>query len=298
MIMSEFAKLFLMGENKIYPFIIGGQECYLAKTIDTYGIAIPYNGEKKIYDTFVGMELLSSFVIFDKKEIPVLALRAPKTVSIDNFSLIAEDFISPNNRSFILNDPYDWVEKWKEIFGNSIKNKMVYDIIGELFVLRETYKKDKTVVWVGRKGGTHDIVAEKEIFEVKTTIRKTENVVEINSSYQLSTEKTTHLAFVRVEEKPHSELSINSLVEDLSNLGYDKNEIEKYLDNEGYKIGSRYRNITYDLLSYYLYDITKKSFPVIGLDKINTLAPLENIIGYRLTIDLLPIEKTVVFEKE
>ena len=33
---------------------------------------------------------------------------------------------------------------WKEIFGDSIKSKMIYDVIGELVSLKNIFKKDKS----------------------------------------------------------------------------------------------------------------------------------------------------------
>lgn len=283
----------------LLPINEGEAICYLNKTSSCYRVAVPTNFAKEIKEKFVGIEIYNTFVNLPNKEaIPVLVLQSPYTVDVKTFLLVASDFIDKENREVILNTPYEWIDKWKEIFGNSIRNKMVFDVVGEMYALLQKYKDDKTLEWVGPLSGTHDIVGENGIFEVKTTTRKTENVVGIHSSYQLSTEKNTKLLFVRLEEKPYAGLSINNLVNQLIDLGFDSNILENNLSEIGYQIGNRERDKTYDLLSFYEYEINCKNFPIISLESINKLAPKSNILGYELKIDLTPIEKEIIFEKE
>jgi len=290
--------VFLMSNDTLMPITLDNLTSYLAKNNTSYSVAIPFNCVKPINEEFVGMDVYTSYANFDGKSIPVLVLKAPYTVDIDKLVLIAADFISTQNRNTIIEDPYIWIDKWKDIFGDSIKKKMVFDVIGEMLTLKTFYSNDKSLLWVGQEKGTHDIVGKDNIFEVKTTLRKTENIVGIHSSYQLSTDKNTQLVFVRLEKKPHASLSINNLLVELINLGYDSNELEKSLESNGFKTGSRSRDETYDLLSLYIYDVNASNFPIINIEDINNFAPFKNILGFELKIDLSPIDKKILFEKE
>lgn len=290
--------LFLMSNDTLMPITLDNITSYLAKNNVSYSVAIPFEFTKPINEEFVGMDFFTSYANFDDKTVPVLVLKAPYTVDVDKLILIAADFIKLENRDSIVSNPFEWIDKWKEIFGDSIKKKMVFDVIGELLALKTFYLKNKTLKWVGQEKGTHDIVGENNIYEVKSTLKKTENVVGIHSSYQLSNDKDTKLVFVRLEKKPHSSLSINLLLKDLISLGYDSNELEKSLEFIGFKIGNRLRDDTYDLLSLYIYDVTIDNFPIISIEDINKYAPHNNILGYELKVDLTPIEKTILFEKE
>lgn len=290
--------VFLMSNDTLMPITLDNLTSYLAKNNTSYSVAIPFDSKKPISEEFVGMSIFTSYANFNGHSLPVLVLKAPYTVDIDNLVLVAADFISAENRDDIINNPYVWIDKWKDIFGDSIKKKMVFDVIGELLALKTFYLTDKSLVWVGQERGTHDIVGKDYIYEVKTTLRKTENFAGIHSSYQLSTEKKTQLIFVRLEKKPHSPLSIDNLVRELIELGYDSNDLERNLENNGFKIGSRSREETYDLLSLYSYDVNCKNFPIISIEDINVHAPLKNILGFELKIDLSPVEKNILFEKE
>ncbi len=290
--------VFLMTEDTLMPITICDLTCYLAKDKVSYSVAIPCEYKKPISESFVGLEISTSFANFENKSIPVLVLEAPYTVDIDKLVLIASDFLNVDNRKDVLNDPYVWIDKWKEIFGDSIKKKMVFDVIGEMLALKTFYGIDKSLVWVGQEKGTHDIVGKDNIYEVKSTLQKTGNIVGVHSSYQLSTDKNTYFVFVRLEKKPHSILSINSLEKDLIKLGYDSADLEKSLELNGYKVGNRSRDETYDLLSLYIYDVNNQNFPIIGLDEINNYAPYKNIIGYEFKVDLQPLEKDILFQKK
>lgn len=291
-------KVFLMSNGTLMPITLENLTSYLAKNNTSCSVAIPFTHKKQIFEEFVGMDVSTSYANFDDESIPVLVLKAPNTVDIDKFIMIAADFIRFENRESLNNDPYDWIDKWRKIFGDSIKKKMVYDVIGEMLALKTFYSTDKTLEWIGQENCTHDIVGKDFIYEVKSTLIKTENIVYIHSSYQLSTNKNTNLVFVRLEKKPHSSLSINSLLKDLIAMGYNQTYLEESLQKNGFKEGNRNREETYDLLSLYVYKVNKLNFPIISLQDINSNAPLKNILGFELKIDLTPIEPKILFEKK
>ena len=293
---------YLINQIKKMPFMLNGtvieinneNGCgFLYNGQLEYAIAIPYDYEEDISEEFVGISLSTNFLNYGETSIKVLYLHASNTIDIDKFAYVGAHFLDNSNRDKILFDPCKWVDEWKEIFGDSIKHKMVYDVIGELVSLKYIYQNDNTAKWEGPNNGTHDIVTNDTLYEVKSTQLKTDSKVTINSAFQLMPEKKERLYFCRLELKPYSN-SINSLVDDLVLLGYNKNELEIALQKLGYRKGSRARSICYDVLEIRSYEVNDYNFPVISLESINKLGPQNNILNYTLTLDLNCISYTKI----
>lgn len=293
---EKILNVFLMTENTMMEINDNNCISYLAKGFNSYSIAIPYNLDLEVSQDFVGMKISILYTNYDNNSIRSICLTADHSVDPAKFALVAADFASSDNRRILLTNPYEWVDKWRSIFGDSLKKKMVYDVLGEMVALKYAYEEDKTFVWMGPDAGTHDLVALENIAEVKSTVKKTENIVSINSSYQLSTTKPTKLMFVRLEKKPYC-LTINKLIEQLVRLGYPENKLEESLSNLGYKKGDRQRDESFDLLSLYRYEINKENFPLFTVSDINQFAPNNNIIGYTISLDLTSVNHEVLFEK-
>lgn len=294
---KQLSYIFDLEERKAYKILLDDLATYILKINGMYYVGIPFN-KHKVNEKFVGMQIKTEMLVYDNVSINCLCLIAGDNIDYDKFMLISEDFAKTSNRALILKDPYSWIDKWRTLFGDSLSNKKIYDVLGELISLRECYKRDKSYIWEGPNSGTHDLVGEKSIVEVKTTHLKKANIVGIHSSFQLSVDKPTNLFFVRLEKKPYC-LTINKLVKELSSLGYDETKLEDSLSKLGYSKGSRSREASYDLLSLYSYPISKETFPVFGLDELNDkFAPSKNIISYSLEIDLSGIIHDVIYEKE
>lgn len=293
---------YLINQIKKMPFMLNGTVLeinneagsgYLYKSQLEYSIAIPFEYEKDIIEEFVGISLSTNYLNYNNTSFKVLYLHARNTIDIEKFAYVGAHFLSDKNREIILNNPYNWVDEWKEIFGDSIKNKMVYDVIGELVSLKYIYQNDNTAKWEGPNNGTHDIVASTILYEVKSTQKKNDSKITINSTFQLSHNQIEKLYFCRLELKPYSN-SINSLVKDLVLMGYNEIELETSLQKIGYRKGSRLRNICYDVLELRSYDVNKENFPIITLEEINKLGSQNNIINYTLTLDLNCINHTQI----
>lgn len=293
---KEILKVFLMKESTMMSLNDDGCISYLARGHNTFAIAIPFNLEIDINQDFVGMKLSKSFINYDNNSISSLCLTAYDTVDPKKFALIAADFANSQNRRVLLTNPFEWIDRWRVLFGDSLKKKMVYDVLGELIALKTAIQEDKSLVWMGPSAGTHDIVGDDNIFEVKTTLKKTEYLVSVNSSYQLSTTKPTSLIFVRLEKKPYC-LTINQLVSTLISLGYLEKDLEESLESLGYPKGDRNREEPYDLLSILQYPIDKETFPLFTIDDINNYAPKSNIVSYSIGLDLSNIDHKTIFEK-
>ena len=286
---DEIFKISLIKPNSVVKLESNNLDGYMLKNNDEYAVAIPFDYSIDIHEEFVGMALSTNYLNFDNQSIKVLYLHASINVDLDKFCYVASEFTEIKNREKIIANPRNWVDDWKNIFGDSIKNKRIYDTIGELLALKYLFSIDKSAKWMGPSSGTHDIVLDKKVVEVKSSIKKSETVVEINSRFQLQDDKKEELFFCRLEAKPYA-YSINSLVNDLVNDGYPQDELEKSLFDLGYKKGSRERTITFDLLEMLSFDVNNQNFPIIKLEELNSFAPKKNILNYTLKLDLSSLD--------
>ena len=262
---------------------------YLCKNYDKFLIAIDCDYSEPLLEEFVGVKICTNYLNMNGETRKVLCMECDDTIDFDKFVSIGANFLDLKNRKKILKNPYSWIDEWKKIFGNHIKNSMIYDVVGELVSLKEILKIDKTAKWVGPADGTHDIVSQLCVYEVKTTINKTSNNIHINSAFQLSSDVDEYLYFCRLEKKPRG-VSIKSLVLELMVLGYNKDELEESLSKAGIKKGSRAFKETYDILEIRSYKVTNENFPILSKEEINQLAPKKNIVNYSLELDLTPVE--------
>lgn len=290
---NEILKLSLMKKGSVVPVCQGNDVTYLCRDFDGYAVAIPYDDDKVLNESFVGITLSTNTLNVDDKSFKVLYLYMVETGDLKKFAYIASEFIDLENRDNLLHNPYSWIDAWNEMFGNSKKKYMISDVVAELAAFKEVYKLNKTAKWVGPKDGTHDIVYEGGVVEVKSTTNKKNNYVSINSQFQINPDENERLFFVRLEPKPYAE-SIDSLVESLVQMGYSKSELEDNLSHMGYRAGNRTRKQTYDVLSIYSYKVDEDHFPVIALDDLNSLSGVKNIIGFKLTLDLSAVPYEVI----
>ena len=293
-LINEIKKLAMMKNGSVLPIRQGNDIVYLNKSIDGYAIAIPFNDERTFNETFVGISLLTNTLNYDNKSFKVLYLFMTSLGDLDKFAYIGAEFIDVKNREGLLLDPYQWVDAWKEMFGDSKKKYIITDVLAELIALREVFSNDKTAKWEGPNDGTHDIVLKDKVVEVKSTTNKTNNYVSINSRFQLNPTLNEELYFIKLEPKPYA-LSIDSIVDELVSMGYPATELEDSLKKMGYEQGSRNRKRTYNLLSMTSYKVNEENFPIVSLESINNLTKSKNIVGFKLTVDLSTIPgKTLV----
>lgn len=290
---NEILKLSIMKKGSVVPIYQGNDATYLCRDFDGYAVAIPYDDDKILNESFVGITLSTNILNVEDKSFKVLYLYMVETGDLKKFAYIASEFIDLENRENLLHNPYSWIDAWNEMFGNSKKKYMISDVVAELAAFREVYKLNKTAKWVGPKDGTHDIVYEGGVVEVKSTTNKKNNYVSINSQFQINPDENEKLFFVRLEPKPYAE-SIDTLVETLEQMGYSRSELEDNLSHMGYRAGNRTRKQTYDVLSIYSYKVDEDHFPVIVLDDLNSLSSVKNIIGYKFTLDLSAVPYEVI----
>ena len=296
MAFNEIENLEFLANGNIYKLKSPELDGVLVKDPVHYLVVIPYNWETMFFDTFMGIEFKSDYLnIAGGQAEKVLILKAKASIDFAKFKYIAYDFVLKANRQEIISNPQKWTDQWRNIFGDSIKKKMVFDVVGELISFYHILKDNKTAKWVGAEKGSQDIVADKFLAEVKTTTKKKDYLININSAIQIQKEKPEFLYFCRLEEKPHSLYSINYLVRELENLGYPRNELEDSLHQLGLSLGNRDRDKTYDLIELLSFEVQKAGFPVFDLEKLNAHYPTHPILDYKLLIDLSSFDKTIIY---
>ena len=275
-----------MPSGQIHLICNGEMDGFLHRAKGKYCVAIEdTKGIDDFEERFVGITITTDYINYQNKSKKVIYMYISDKEDLDKFSIIAEDFLSIANRNELLNNTFDWINSWRNLFGDTIKKKKVFDVIGEMLVFKYIYAKDKTAVWAGPSSGSQDIVSQYRNFEVKSTTIKVGNVVHISSAFQLDVKKQSELYFVRLEKKDYA-LTIDSLANDIVNMGYDRTKIETCLCQLGYPVGNKDRKKSYDVLEIKKYSIDETNFPIMTLADINKITKSKNIIGYVFTVDL------------
>ena len=262
-----------------------------------YGVFVLYEGPD-IYESFSGAMIRSTVLdIEGLGERNALVLSSDINELRNEFSLICEDFVNPGSngekREDLLNNPLNWWERWRELLGDSETNKMVYDIVGELWAVLKLYELKEEPYWSAAKVNSHDIELQNraEAYEVKTTLKKDSATIRASSQFQFFSEKPLYLIFTRLEESL-SGLSIDDLLERIE--GYDSKHISEYNDYlESHQLGkgSHFRKQKYKILERNKYPVDE-SFPRITEEafKGNRLPKGITHIEYSISLDGLSHE--------
>lgn len=277
-------------------FEFDGDVKYIISKIDNhYVFSIPL--ENKIDDInhkFVGMKLKNDTFILGDEKFECLSLFIKDNSNIEMIVTVGRNFLCKENRDKIMLNPNEWADDWRNIFGDTLRKYMISDVLAELFVLKLLYKKDKTFRWQGPLAGTYDIVGKDKVVEVKSTTHKSLFVVSINSEHQINFNVNEDLYLVRLEKKPYAE-SINSVKKELSEMGYDENDLNELLFLKGYNHGDNKLNETFEILDVYKYCVNENNFPKLSIKDLNDKTTSKNIIGYTLKLDLSTIKNEKVW---
>lgn len=218
-----------------------------------------------------------------------IELLSERMYNEDEFLFICMKFLEAGangeNRKMILNNPQDWVNKWTKLLGNKSADERVYPYIGELLVLRHLLTEGKTAYLTTQ--GSHDIETENENYEVKTTMMRYDSIIEVHSQNQFASlnGNPLYLYFVRLENSFRG-VSINSLIKELENLGYNVEDIIELTKD----LNSILKSKCYKILEISEYRIDD-DFPKITNESfVNNQLP-SNVIGIKYTIDLSGLSK-------
>ena len=199
--------------------------------------------------------------------------------------MICSNFLNPGDlgeeRALLISKPQQWVDKWSVLIGNKKSNQSIYPAIGELIILKYLYSKDKSAQMTSF--GSVDIETNTSNYEVKTTINRYDTLITVHSKYQLNKVdgKPLFLYFVRLENSLTG-LSFNSLINSLTQLGYDISSIKAKYEN----INSELKNQCFRIDEVKEYAIDDKFPKIVDSSFKNGKIP-ENIVGLEYTINLI-----------
>ena len=181
------------------------------------------------------VNLYNKHLIINGEEKNLLLLTCESDERRYEFASIAAVFLDPGkdgtDRAMVSNEPLSWWKKWKDLLGNASVEKSVHSVLGELLTLKYLALNSDPAnlpLWAGPKGMSIDIEQNDKKYEVKTTTNKYENIITVNSQFQLSSIFNADLFFIRVEEMSTGE-SINSIFDDLVGLGYSGEDLNEGL---------------------------------------------------------------------
>lgn len=269
------------------------------RTSDYYGVAIPYTGEA-VNEKFTSVNLIDNSSIditdskfeFDEYGNNYLLLRCNNLELQNEFALICSDFVYPdkngNHRKEITKSPVEWWESWKGLLGNISVDYKPYCVIAELITFNLLLEKGYNVKWAGPDSSSHDILGDNFDIEVKSSLRKYENIVHIAGEYQLNDNgKPLYLCFCKLESSNNG-YSIDSLVDLLvSKYNISRIELNTKLKRIGYPEGNSSRRQNYVLLDMLLFKVDDE-FPKITKKNQDKWPSAFSKIEYELNLTGLP----------
>lgn len=242
---------------------------WTVKYLDCYGVAIPYSGEETINESFSNAKIRSDILNVNKGvQQKAIILTADFSVAKEPFSFLCEALVSPGlngaNRLSIAGSPVEWWQEWKELLGNRDIDEIIYDTLGELCALEYYVKNGEEADWGGPDSATYDIELKEGYVEVKSTTSRSKKEITISSQFQLDPPgKNLDLIFCQFEKSVNNGISIDSVVNDLVNLGISKDYLNSRLSKKGLDDGKSARRrqfILHDMLRYHI----NEDFPRIS----------------------------------
>lgn len=258
-----------------------------------YGVFIKYDGEE-YSDAFSGAFIKTAMVkIADGVEESVLVLCCYNKEIRNSFAHLCADFVLPGDngeqRKRIVSDPASWWKEWKTLLGNSQRNRMVYDVIGELMTVVKLLEEGYQPKWTAVRSSTHDIELEDCSYEVKSTVNKSASLIHVNNQFQLISDKPVYLIFNRMEESLTGD-SINDIMKRIETFAPESTDgYNQYLSEIGYSPGNPDRKRKFKLLERRKYTVDE-SFPRITPDYFIKGKYPNGIIHVEYTVDLDGLE--------
>lgn len=261
-----YAQSISLLENTKYP-------AWTIKFVDSYGVAIPYEGEEEINESFTNAKIRSTTIRFKEGNAKkALVLTSEATDIRAPFATLCEALVDPGEngerRIVIENSPVLWWKEWKELLGNKNIDETIYDVLGELCVLKYLVSNGEDAEWNGPDGASYDIETDLRFVEVKSSINRDRREVTISSQFQLfPKEKHLDLVLCRFEPVVISGISIDSIMDEFEIMGYNTYLLNSKLEKLGFEQGmsARKKNFKlHEMLQYKVDDnfprITPESF--------------------------------------
>lgn len=279
-----YAQAISLLENTKYP-------AWTIKFVDSYGVAIPYEGEEEINESFSNAKIRSTTIHFKEGNAKkALVLTSESTDIRAPFATLCEALVDPGEngerRIVIENSPVLWWKEWKELLGNKNIDERIYDVLGELCVLKYLVSNGEDAEWNGPDGASYDIETDLRFVEVKSSINRDRREVTISSQFQLfPKEKHLDLVLCRFEPVVISGISIDSIMEEFEIMGYNTYLLNSKLEKLGFEQGMSARKKKFKLHEMLQYKVDD-NFPRITPESfVNGVMPV-GILKITYTADL------------
>ena len=281
----------------------GDYPAWTVKYYDSYGVAIPYDGTDDINESFASAKIRNTNITFHDGRIKrALVLTSDAEDIRSPFASLCEALIEPgeegSQRAIVETDPLNWWKEWKELLGNKNIDERIYDVLGELCVLLYLVKHGKDVEWNGPDGASYDIEADERFVEVKSSIKRDRTEVTISSEFQLFPPgKSLDLIFCRFEPVIQAGVSIDSILQDFNELGYNIGLLNKKLEMLGFEKGMSARKKKFVLQQMLQYEVNE-SFPRITPESFIGGTMPAGIQKIAFTVDLTGLQPISLLKKE
>ena len=241
---------------------------YVLRFDDSFGVAIPYDGEK-ICEYFASASICSDELIINGERISCLMLTSNIENSRNEFAVVCSSFVEPGNngelRLDLVREPLQWWKRWKILIGNTNIDKKTYAVLAEMLMYDYLLKQGKHVIWAGAEAASHDLISKECDYEVKSTVSRYEKLIHVTGQFQMCKDRMLKLFFCRLE-KNATGICIDDMVKKLVNIGQQEDAINEKLRKVGYDIGRGARKekyIVHEVLEY----IVDDNFPCITPSK-------------------------------
>ena len=261
---------------------------YVIRIPDGYGVAIEIDSETEVSEHFSSIRLYTIPLGISEKVKRYLVLQSAVEEYRYEFATMCAAFVDPgtngSNRTMLLENPYKWWSRWKDMVGNASQEKSVYSVIAEMMALSSILERDKTAIWTASRMGTHDIECADESYEVKSTLKRYGASIVVSGQHQLECSNRLHLYFCRMEESLEG-YSINDMKNVLLSQGYDAEKLELTLENMGLDRGANVRTRKYKALERRKYEIDS-NFPRLTRESFKNDKIPEGITHIKYCVDL------------
>ena len=283
---------------KIISLFETGYPAWTIKTNEVYGVAIPLPEEIEVAENFSGAKLYNDRIELGGEEKNVLLLITDLDTIKYPFATLCAELITPGEngiiRKEIENNPVIWWMQWKELLGNKNIDERVYDALGELCVLKYLVDSGKQPIWNGPDSSTYDIECDLTYYEVKSTIAREKRQITLNNHFQLDPPNGKELKLILCQFEPsQTGYNINSIVDELAQAGYSKQDLNHKLELLGLEKKKSARKRCYALHAMIKYDVDD-TFPAIressfiggvlpkGIQTISYTLSLDGVNGKKL----------------
>ena len=267
---------------------------YIVRIPDGYGVAIPVDNKMEIAENFNSCKFRTGLLSIGGVPSNYLMLISAFEEYRYEFASLCTELLNPGengkDRRALLDNPLNWWKRWKELVGNGIKERAVYSVIAEMYVLEHKLKSDPSAEWTATRMGSRDIECNGESGEVKSTCKRYGAEINISGQHQLEHKKPLYLYFIRMEESLEG-ISVNDMKKRLVNAGYDSGKLEIELQHQGFERGSSIRDRKYRILEKRKY-VVDESFPYITKESFKNNQLPSGITHIVYTVDLDAVSYT------